>query len=497
MSSSKNKETNTMDMAYINSIITPGAIILTRSKSVSSAIIQGGQASKWSHAFMCLDNGDIIETNGKKGIKIKPIGEALEGVSDADILSPQTPLDPVAVATLRKEAVLLANNPDKELLKYGKLSMFNSGLLPAIQAGGLAYTGVLAVGAIIGSAPVTAAGVATLGGMALLSKAAGKVDKLFGNREEMIDKMDRFYKRLGIRDSEFGKFLSANDQRLICSTIVQELAEFSDPELKAMFDEKSTNTRPSDISQITTKSGLYTSTKVKGSSKSILDSIKDFKPLEFLPKVKESIKSSSSKVLANLKVQATSTYINMYMENHDFSKMANEELDRVSSEIIISFDHRDLDNQAIKNIEFTNNNLQAHPPLGCDFQVGDIVTFTNDAGIVFNNNLVTGFNHSQPLRPVHTAGEAYWFGHREDSLKKADSYTFESDFSCEVPADYSKLFDDTLVNDFGVTDIQERVNLLGVWVDSRELKPEDFADRDATIDCCNLMREQNIRKHGM
>lgn len=163
--------------------------------------------------------------------------------------------------------------------------------------------------------------------------------------------------------------------------------------------------------------------KNKATNNSFSDKLHYFPALDFLPGVKDEIESASSDILANLMILATYTYIDLWMDKPDFSAMSDTEINDVTDNIIQSFDHRDLVVKAIKNIEFANNNLQSIPPEGCHFQVGDIVTFTNEYGVSFENKMVIGFDHSNNDRPIHTAGEAYWFGSEVHSLSKKQPQT--------------------------------------------------------------------------
>lgn len=169
--------------------------------------------------------------------------------------------------------------------------------------------------------------------------------------------------------------------------------------------------------------------ETKITSNTFSDKLHLFPVLDSLPEIKAKIESASSDILANLMTLATYTYIDLYMESPDFNTMSAEEIKDVTNEIIRSFDHRELNEQAIKNIEFVNKNLQSTPPKGCDFQVGDIVTYTNSYGVSFENKMVIGFDHSNSDRPVHTAGESYWFGSEIHSLSKKNNSTKQNSLS--------------------------------------------------------------------
>ena len=63
--------------------------------------------------------------------------------------------------------------------------------------------------------------------------------------------------------------------------------------------------------------------------------------------------------------------------------------------------------------------MTSTPPDGCDFQVGDIVTFTNDYGVEFPNRKVVGFTlpgNELYGKVVYLAKEAYWFPSDPSSL---------------------------------------------------------------------------------
>lgn len=62
------------------------------------------------------------------------------------------------------------------------------------------------------------------------------------------------------------------------------------------------------------------------------------------------------------------------------------------------------------------------PPIECDLKVGDMVTYTNDYGVVFKGLEVTGFHRITPdFLPdnfIYLNTDAYWFPHKRASLKK-------------------------------------------------------------------------------
>lgn len=100
--------------------------------------------------------------------------------------------------------------------------------------------------------------------------------------------------------------------------------------------------------------------------------------------------------------------------------------------------HKRLDDEVR---DYIKSHLTEHPNEPCDFKVGDVVTFTNDYGVVFEGNIVIGFSYDvdlnrhipngSPKRIVHTISknhnEAYWFPKRTTSLKSEGiRYFFEN-----------------------------------------------------------------------
>ncbi len=63
------------------------------------------------------------------------------------------------------------------------------------------------------------------------------------------------------------------------------------------------------------------------------------------------------------------------------------------------------------------------PPVPCDFQVGDLVTFTNEYGVSFTGLTVVGFtpeiDSHLPDRFIYLDTSCWWFP------KKADQLTLE------------------------------------------------------------------------
>jgi len=60
---------------------------------------------------------------------------------------------------------------------------------------------------------------------------------------------------------------------------------------------------------------------------------------------------------------------------------------------------------------------QRTPPVPCEFEVGDSVTYTNDQGVSFPNRLVTGFSPTLEYgRFVYLDNSAWWFPVEPSSL---------------------------------------------------------------------------------
>ncbi len=67
---------------------------------------------------------------------------------------------------------------------------------------------------------------------------------------------------------------------------------------------------------------------------------------------------------------------------------------------------------------FTAEWITSTPPEGCNLKVGDVVTYTNDYGVVFRWRRVIGFAKDPRFgRTVHFSGGAYWAPVRPESLK--------------------------------------------------------------------------------
>lgn len=56
--------------------------------------------------------------------------------------------------------------------------------------------------------------------------------------------------------------------------------------------------------------------------------------------------------------------------------------------------------------------LEKTAPAGCEFKVGDIVTYTNEYGVSFDNREIVGFSSKEDMlgvRFIHLDQDAYWF----------------------------------------------------------------------------------------
>jgi len=58
------------------------------------------------------------------------------------------------------------------------------------------------------------------------------------------------------------------------------------------------------------------------------------------------------------------------------------------------------------------NSLEATAPVDCELKVGDIVTYTNEYGVSFDNREIVGFSSKEDMlrdRFIHLDQDAYWF----------------------------------------------------------------------------------------
>ncbi len=72
-----------------------------------------------------------------------------------------------------------------------------------------------------------------------------------------------------------------------------------------------------------------------------------------------------------------------------------------------------------KEKKFIKTYTTKQAPEGCTFKVGDIVTYKNEFGALFKNQIITGFA-LEPLngRFIHLAKDAYWFPVKASEIKK-------------------------------------------------------------------------------
>jgi hypothetical protein len=72
-----------------------------------------------------------------------------------------------------------------------------------------------------------------------------------------------------------------------------------------------------------------------------------------------------------------------------------------------------------------DDQMTSTPPPDCPFVVGDVVSFTNDYGIVFENRKVVGFtlpgNELLGGNNVYLEKDAYWFPVHVKSLSKTSN----------------------------------------------------------------------------
>ena len=235
--------------------IPPGTIVFSRSKLGlnASTAIQLGQWSIWSHVFMCIDHGDIIETDLKNGARIVKLTEALKGVYEVEFLIPKNPIS--NVNELRDVAEEIVNS-NKEKAKYGITTILAAGAFPILRAYSWGLTGSLTLLTMIGLSSATP--------LVLFSMVFGcglfsVVEKYFGNQEETIKKMEGIYTALKLTNTKFGEMLSNEDHKLICSTLVQKMLQHSDSDLNSGW---SLN-RPKDLDSAVNKSDKYDKVLVK------------------------------------------------------------------------------------------------------------------------------------------------------------------------------------------------------------------------------------------
>lgn len=65
-----------------------------------------------------------------------------------------------------------------------------------------------------------------------------------------------------------------------------------------------------------------------------------------------------------------------------------------------------------------SSDAETNPPIACNFKVGDKVNFTNDYGVVFRNETVTGFSPTiEGGRFVYLDWASWWFPAKPEQLK--------------------------------------------------------------------------------
>ncbi len=67
----------------------------------------------------------------------------------------------------------------------------------------------------------------------------------------------------------------------------------------------------------------------------------------------------------------------------------------------------------------SDNEMLSESPIECDLKVGDIVTFTNEYDVSFENCVIIGFakpEHFLHGRFIHLNTSAPWFPHKRDEL---------------------------------------------------------------------------------
>jgi len=66
--------------------------------------------------------------------------------------------------------------------------------------------------------------------------------------------------------------------------------------------------------------------------------------------------------------------------------------------------------------------LEMTPPVECDLKVGDVVTFTNEYGVSFEDRVIVGFSSKEDMsndRFIHLDKDAYWFANKLSEVKLA------------------------------------------------------------------------------
>lgn len=69
----------------------------------------------------------------------------------------------------------------------------------------------------------------------------------------------------------------------------------------------------------------------------------------------------------------------------------------------------------------------ATPPVPCDFNIGERVTFTNDNGVEFRDQLITGFSPEvMNGRFVYLDFDCWWFAVKPSNLSRSAACTSNS-----------------------------------------------------------------------
>ena len=154
---------------------------------------------------------------------------------------------------------------------------------------------------------------------------------------------------------------------------------------------------------------------------------------------------------------------------------------------------------------------QQTPPVPCEFEGGDSVTFTNDYGVAFRNKIVTGFSPTiDGGRFVYLDKDAWWFSVNPDSLTKTSEADLagyienERRLRAHVSAfEQSRLAGDDETREGSVADANYRMTsyalgsrnpeqireCLQAWDDHVELEPErrlEDAGKDVQIGAYNV-----------
>lgn len=76
---------------------------------------------------------------------------------------------------------------------------------------------------------------------------------------------------------------------------------------------------------------------------------------------------------------------------------------------------------------------QLVPPAPCDLEVGDLVTYTNDRGVKWHDQIITGFSPTiSGGRFVYFDHAAWWFAVEPGSLSKQAHRHTEGPYGSEI-----------------------------------------------------------------